>query len=305
MVWAAHPSHSRVRALHAVRTPFWSALSLPIPAECYLQLAPEHTITHAGCPYCKDPRLHVSFSGPRSEKEVREEALQRQQLIAAQVRMLRDFVRLRRSERGDGKDPATSSPEAPTRTTSRSSTASSSSVSVAFSPLPSPELLATSPEGAALLASPELSGLLPRAIDMSAARAPPLVLEVASDPSYAQRWERAQQDQLSAAKDSLRANQDLPPPPEYVAPPRTLEGVVGSSALAGSMAGWSHSEAQDVEELMLLEAIRLSLEEHGQGGQEGGGAHAEDAGDCHAGSSATRRNGTHAGRLRTVAVSSS
>lgn len=269
----------------------------PARAECYLQVAPEKTAASTSCPFCKAHRLSIVFLGPRSDAERSAERARREELVAAQIRMLQNYlseqttpgaVEALASAHDDG-DGAARTPDAArpvgesdgsgrARTASsasrRVSTVSSASVSPRMlTPLPSPELLASSPRAAALLASAELASVLPAAFS-SAPRAPPIRLSTpsADHENYAARWERAQAEQLEVARDSRRANELLPRPPAVAPPPRTLEGLVGSAALAGSMAGWSHAEAADVEQLMLLEAIRLSLQAADADG--GGGSHA-------------------------------
>lgn len=175
----------------------------------------------------------------------------------------------------------------------RGSATSSASVSPRMlTPLPSPELLASSPQAAALLSSAEFAAVLPAAFSTTL-RAPPIRLDVslAENESYASRWERAQAEQAEAARHSSLANKRLPPPPTVAPPPRTLEGLIGTAALHGAaQSGWTHAEAASVEEMMVLEAIRLSLEAAGDAGgpsaAPGAGAGGADTVGAAAGGSA-------------------
>jgi hypothetical protein len=261
-----------------------------ICTECYLQLAPERRIGSSHCPFCKN-ELAVAFLGPRSEAELGAERARREELIAVQIRMMQDYLsetstptssQMRggaaapaaEPRAGDGRVQHTPPPSMGGHSTLSTLT------SRMLSPLPSPDLLASSPRASALLASVELLSALPLAYS-SAQRAPPIALDIdlssaAASSTYLERWERAQVEQREASRDSSLANAALPPPPDYAPAPRTLEGIIGSSALAGRAAGWSHDEAEAVEELMLLEAIRLSLESAGEGVQAGAGASAPD-----------------------------
>jgi len=189
---------------------------------------------------------------------VREEAAQREALVEVQLRMLQEA--LRSSAADDSSERTRKTADTGSSASScRASTSPSASPRLS-TPLPSPELLASSPRAAELLASADVTSPLMLAVS-TPGRAPPLSLDQADDgEEYAERWRKAQESQIATLVDSSRVHATLPPPPAVRPPPRTIEGLVGTAALSGSMAGWSHSEAQDVEELMMLEAIRLSLE---------------------------------------------
>jgi hypothetical protein len=69
-------------------------------------------------------------------------------------------------------------------------------------------------------------------------------------------------------------------------PPRSLVGLMGSAALEGSRTGWSHAEASSIEELMVLEAIRLSSLEAAAPAEPPAGAQGEAAAEAPGGAEA-------------------